>query len=118
MRDIQRILELWGNWSSNKTGTEYPSIAAGMNDSVTFESIDSCGDDDGLIIDSCVARLKEYSSDEYDLLVDHYQKKQSLRRIARNEKCSDNTIRVKIQHAQGFVNGLLYSLNIRLQCEI
>lgn len=68
--------------------------------------------DDGILIDSCVARLKEYSEAEYQLLVNYYQKRKSLRQIARTKKCCDGTI-----HALGFVNGLLYALNIRLQCD-
>lgn len=120
MRNIQRILELWGAWANNDvSGTDYSHIAAGFKGLLPqSKGQEQCCDDDGIIIDSCVARLKEYSKDEYQLLMDYYQRGKSLRKIAKARRCCDGTIRKELQHAQGFINGLLYALNIRLQCEI
>ncbi|VCZ23967.1 hypothetical protein BANRA_03490 [Escherichia coli] len=45
------------------------------------------------MIDSCVARLRKYKPEEYELVIAHFIIGISLRTIAKKQKCSDGTIR-------------------------
>lgn len=120
MRDINRTLELWGAWAaSDNSGVDYSHIAAGFKGLLPqSKGREQCCDDDGILIDSCVARLKEYSQQEYELLIRHYVYRVSARALARKLKCSDRTVRGKLQIACAFVNGQLCWLIEKLECEI
>ncbi|CFR14660.1 MULTISPECIES: antiterminator Q family protein [Yersinia] len=117
MRDISIVLERWGGWAaSDNSGVDYSHIAAGFKGLLPSKSPSrlSCCDDDGIIIDSCVAKLKKIKPDEYELVVLHYLYNVSLRAIARKRKCSDGTVRKEMQTAQGFILGILYILDVKL----
>lgn len=110
MRDIHETLELWGAWAaSDNSGVDFSPIAAGFKGLLpqTSKSRPQCSDDVGIMIDGCVARLKKYRLEEYDLLILYYVFNVSLRTIAKKRKCSDGTVRKKMQMAIGFVNGVL-----------
>ena len=113
MRDIQRMLELWGAWAANDhSQIDWQPIAAGFKGLLPYtnKSRVQCNDDEGIMIDMCVARLKKHFLDEYELLVLHYIFKISLRTIAKKRKCSDGTIRKKMQRAEGFIAGVISHL--------
>lgn len=123
MRDIQVVLERWGNWSKHKIETEvgYSSIAAGFKELLPENgSIPMCTEDDALIIDSCLAKLKLKRPDEYALIFEHYVKDISKRAIGRRLRLSEGMVRIKFQMAEGFVEGCLSMLDIKLEmdCEI
>ncbi len=110
MRDIHETLELWGAWAaSDNSGVDFSPIAAGFKGLLpqTSKSRLQCCDDEGIKIDGCVARLKKYRSEEFELVILHYVFDISLRAIARKKKCADGTIRKEMQTAQGFINGCL-----------
>ncbi|EIE7802653.1 antitermination protein, partial [Escherichia coli] len=65
-----------------------------------------CDDDEGIMIDSCVARLRRYKPEEYELIIAHFVIGISLRTIAKKRRCSDGTIRKELQTAIGFVEGI------------
>ncbi|MFQ6285529.1 antiterminator Q family protein [Yersinia enterocolitica] len=116
MRDIQLVLERWGGWAaSDNNGVDYSPIAAGFKGLLPSSSGSrlSCNDDDGLIVDSCVARLKQLRPDEYTLLVEYYVFNQSKRSIARYLKKDEKLIRISIQLAEGFIEGCLSNLDFR-----
>ncbi|EMX9203245.1 hypothetical protein AAH374_001009 [Escherichia coli] len=69
-----------------------------------------CDDDEGIMVDSCVARLRKYKPDEFELLIVHFVIGISLRTIAKKRKCSDGTIRKDLQSALGFVEGVMSML--------
>lgn len=69
-----------------------------------------CDDDEGIMIDGCVARLCKYKPDEYELIIAHFVIGISLRSIAKRRRCSDGTIRKQLQTALGFINGVMYML--------
>ena len=113
MRDINETLELWGAWAaSDNSGVDFSPIAAGFKGLLpqTSKSRLQCDDDEGIKIDGCVARLKKYRIEEYELVVMHYVLNVSLRAIAKRRKCSDGKIRKELQTALGFVEGVLSSL--------
>lgn len=59
------------------------------------------------MIDGCVARLRKYKPEEYELIIAHFVVGISLRTIAKKRKCSDGTIRKELQTALGFIEGIL-----------
>ncbi|EPA3311829.1 antiterminator Q family protein, partial [Escherichia coli] len=70
-----------------------------------------CDDDEGIMIDGCVARLRKYKPEEYELIIAHFVIGISLRTIAKKRKCSDGTIRKELQSALGFIDGIMCILN-------
>lgn len=115
MRDMYEILERWGVWAREDSGIDYSPIAAGFKGLLlpTSNGKLSCCDDDGLLIDGCVSKLKKYKPDEYDLVIAHHIYGMSLRNIARKRKCSDGTIRKEMQTAEGFLLGCLSMLGFK-----
>ena len=116
MRDIQLVLARWGVWARYSSGLDYSSIAAGFKGLLpdTSKSKASCCDDDGLVVDGGVARLKQYRPDEYELIIRHYVLNQSKRAIARQQKRDEKLVRINMQMAEGFVDGCLAMLNVKL----
>lgn len=120
MRNIQMVLERWGNWSKHKIETEvgYSPIAAGFKGLLPDGGVNSmCTEGDAMIIDSCLARLKLKRPDEYTLIFDHYVKDMSKRAIARRLRLSEGMIRIKFQMAEGFIDGCLSMLDIKLEMD-
>lgn len=121
MRDMSQVLDGWGAWAAaESSGVDWQPIAAGFKGLIPHGKCSRipCCDDDGLIIDGCIARLKKYKPEEYELLVAHYVMGISLRAIARKRKCSDGTIRKELQTAEGFVGGCLAMLDITFNVDI
>ena len=120
MRDIQLILERWGGWAaSDSSGVDYSSIAAGFKGlfAHTSKSRPSCTDDDALIIEGCLARLQRRKPYEHSLLVAHYLYGIPKRKIAKSRKKDEKLIRVEIQMAEGFIEGCLSMLEVRLEMD-
>lgn len=120
MRDIQFILNLWGSWAaSNNSGVGWPSVSAGFKVLVSNKSRSrqQCCDDDGLVIDSIVSKLKRSNEDTYELLVLYYVFGFSFRKIAKIKKCSDTHVGKRLQSAEGFICGCLAMLDIKLECD-
>ncbi|ELY5987722.1 antitermination protein [Cronobacter sakazakii] len=110
MRDMYEVMDRWGAWAaSDHNGVDWQHIAAGFKGLLPHQkkSRDQCNDDDGILIDGCIARLRKYKPEEYELLIAHFVLNVSLRTIARKRKCSDGTIRKELQNALGFVEGVL-----------
>ncbi len=120
MRDIQKVLELWGGWASNDSaGVDYSPIAAGFKGLIpqTGKYRPSCTDDDALVIEGCLARLKQKRPYEHSLLVAHYLYRISKRGIARARRKDEKLIRIEIQMAEGFVDGCLSILDVKLDLD-
>ncbi|WP_067703042.1 antiterminator Q family protein [Erwinia sp. ErVv1] len=108
------------NWSKHHIESEvgYSSIAAGFKGLLPESASGiSCTENDALIIDKCVGRLKQKRPDEYSLLVDHYIKDISKRALVRKLKRSEGMIRIKFQMAEGFIDGCLSMLDVRLEMD-
>jgi hypothetical protein len=117
---MKYVLECWGGWAASEGGgTDYSSIAAGFKTLLPPESNQrpSCTDNDGIIIDNCIARLKKFKPNEYELVVAHYRYNVSLRTIARRRNCADGTIRKEMQTAEGFIAGVLCMLDVKLEMD-
>ncbi len=113
MRDMYEVMDRWGAWSAaDSSGVDWQPIAAGFKGLLPHgkKSRLQCNDDDGIMIDGCVARLKIYKPEEYELIIAHFILGISLRTIAKKRKCSDGTVRKNLQTALGFVDGVLSML--------
>lgn len=119
MRDIQMVLERWGVWSRHRYETDYSPIAAGFKGLLpsAASSGNSCTDSDALIVDACVGRLKLKRPDEYALLEDHYIKGVSKRQIAKKAGCDEKLVRIRFQLAEGFIEGCLSMLEVKLEMD-
>jgi len=109
MRDMYEVMDLWGAWaSSDNSGVDWQPIAAGFKGLLPHgkKSRLQCEDDEGIMIDGCVARLRKYKPEEYELIIAHFVIGVSLRTIAKKRKCSDGTIRKEMQTALGFIEGV------------
>ncbi|HGB5009443.1 TPA: antiterminator Q family protein [Salmonella enterica subsp. diarizonae serovar 61:r:-] len=120
MRNIQLILERWGAWAaSDSSGVDYSPIAAGFKGLLpqTSKTRLSCTDDDALIIEGCLARLQKRKPYEHSLLVAHYLYGISKRKIAKVRKKDEKLIRIEIQMAEGFIDGCLSMLDVKLEMD-
>lgn len=120
MRDIQKVLERWGGWAaSDSSGVDYSPIAAGFKGLLpqTSKSRLSCTDDDALIIEGCLARLKKRKPYEHSLLVAHYLYGISKRKLAKVRKKDEKLIRIEIQMAEGFIDGCLSMIDANLEMD-
>ena len=110
MRDIQLVLARYGVWARDNSGVSWSPIAAGFKGLLPTESskVESCCDDDGLIVDAAVGRLAAVrKAEEVTLIMLHYRFGLSKRKIARMYKVSEGLIRQQLQVAEGFVDGCL-----------
>lgn len=113
MRDMYEVMDMWGAWaSSDNSGVDWQPIAAGFKGLLPHgkKSRPQCDDDEGIMIDGCVALLRKYKPEEYELIIAHFVIGISLRRIAKKRKCSDGLIRIKLQSALGFIDGCICRL--------
>lgn len=109
VRDMYEVMDLWGAWAaSDHSGVDWQPIAAGFKGLLPHgkKSRLQCDDDEGILIDGCVARLRKYKPQEYEIIIAHFVIGISLRSIAKKRKCSDGTIRKELQTAMGFIDGV------------
>lgn len=110
MRDMYDLLDQWGAWAaSDNSGVDWQPVAAGFKGLMPHgkNSRVQCTDDEGIMIDGCVARLKKHKPKEYELIIAHFVIGISLRLIAKKRKYSDGTVRKELQSAIGFIEGVL-----------
>jgi hypothetical protein len=121
MRNIQQVLERWGGWAADSnTAVSWAPIAAGFKGLVASSSSSrlSCSDDDGLIIDACVCRLQQVRKPkELDAIMLYYVHGLTKREIGRRAKVSEREIRRVLETAEGFIEGCLCMLDVRLQMD-
>lgn len=114
MRDMSQVLDCWGAWAaSDNSGVDWQPIAAGFKGLIPHGKRKriQCCDDEGIIIDTCVSKLKKFKPEEYELLIAHFVVGLSLRTIARKRRCADGTIRKELKTAIGFVEACMIMLN-------
>lgn len=112
-RDMYEVMDRWGAWAAaDSSGVDWQPIAAGFKGLLPHgkKSRLQCDDDEGIMIDGCIARLRKFKYDEYELLIAHFVIGISLRTIAKKKKCSDGTVRKDLQTALGFVEGVISML--------
>jgi len=121
MRDIQLVLERWGAWASQgNTHIGYSTIAAGFKGLLpeTKSSRPSCCDNDGMIIDSAIARLQRvHDEQEIGVIMLHYFYNVSKSEIARRWRCSEGHVRQKLLLAESFIEGCLAITGAKLEMD-
>lgn len=120
MRDMSQVLERWAGWAKTESsGIDYSSIAAGFKGLLpqTSKMGPICSDDDGLIIERCLAKLRTKRPAEYNLIVLYYLYGISKRKLALRFRCDEKMIRIKMQMAEGFIDGCLSWLEVKLDYE-
>lgn len=121
MRNIQQVLERWGGWAADSnTAVSWAPIAAGFKGLVVSSSSSrlSCCDDDGLVIDACVCRLQQVRKpEELDVIMLYYVYGLTKREIGRRIRVSEMEVRRRISIAEGFIEGCLCMLGVRLQMD-
>ncbi|PJZ04993.1 antitermination protein [Pantoea rodasii] len=116
MRDMSLILNCWGAWAAaDSSGVDWQHIAAGFKGLIPYgiSGRQQCCDDEGILIDSCLGKLKQLRPEEYEIIIAHFVLGLSLRTIAKKRKCSDGTVRKDLQTALGFVEGMLCILDYK-----
>ncbi|HGU6169104.1 TPA: antiterminator Q family protein [Klebsiella pneumoniae] len=114
MREMYEIMDRWGAWAaSDNSGVDWQPIAAGFKGLLPHgkKTRQQCDDDEGIMIDGCVARLRRCKPEEYELIIAHFVIGVSLRAIAKKRRCSDGKIRGELRSAMGFVEGVLYIIH-------
>lgn len=107
---MYEIMDRWGAWAaSDNSGVDWQPIAAGFKGLLPHgkKTRQQCDDDEGIMIDGCVARLRRCKPEEYELIIAHFVIGVSLRAIAKKRRCSDGKIRGELRSAMGFVEGVL-----------
>lgn len=120
MRDIQQVLERWGAWCASEGGSVYwQPVAAGFKGVLPYSRRRSipCCDGDGLIINGAVARLKKKDSYLCSLLEWYYIRGASMRKVAGIFGISLNQVVIRLQAAEGFIEGCLMALDVKLEMD-
>ncbi|HED3064978.1 TPA: antitermination protein [Kluyvera ascorbata] len=115
MRDMYEVMDMWGAWAAaDSSGVDWQPIAAGFKGLLPHgkKSRLQCDDDEGIMIDGCIAQLRKCKPEQYELLIAHFVIGISLRTIAKKRKCSDGRIRTCLQSALGFVAGVLSVISL------
>ncbi|MCY1776346.1 antiterminator Q family protein [Klebsiella pneumoniae] len=110
MRDMYEVLDRWGAWAAaDGNGVDWQPIAAGFKGLLPHgkKSRIQCDDDQGIMIDGCVARLRKYKPEEYELIVAHFVIGISLRTIARKRRYSEGKVRQELKAATAFIEGMI-----------
>lgn len=121
IRDIQRVLERYGAWAAYaEQGLYYSSVAAGFKGllSSSRRSRPSCSDDDGLLINSAMACLKKRDPYLCVLLEWHYILALPVRQIGDKLGISHTQVLKQLQMAEGFVDGCLCMMDVRLDIDV
>lgn len=120
MRDIQMVLERWGAWvANNHEDVEWSSVAAGFKGLIPskVKSRPQCSDDDGLIISSAMTVLKKKEPYQYELLEMYYVYGVTLRVLGVKLGISLNQVVIRLQKAEGFIDGCLAMLRVSLEID-
>ena len=120
MRDIQMVLERWGAWvANNHEDVEWSSVAAGFKGLIPskVKSRPQCSDDDGLIISSAMTVLKKKEPYQYELLEMYYVYGVTLRALGVKLGISLNQVVIRLQKAEGFIDGCLAMLGVSVEID-
>lgn len=122
-RNMQQVLERWGGWAvaeENCSCVNWQPIAAGFRGLIPqHRSLrPSCCDNDGLIIDGCIARLSTVATPEDMLIIcQRFIAGSSLRQIAEAMETSVQTVRSSLSASEAFITGCFAMLGVQLDMD-
>ncbi len=122
MRDIRAVLQRWGEWAAHEEDrSAWPAVCATFRGALVGKSSlrPSCTDEDGLIIDASVSRLRIAGRDtEREVLFAYYVLRLSLRDVADLFETNRMQVRNLLSGAENFVNGCMVALGVRLDMDL
>ncbi len=120
MRDIQLVLERYGAWvAADHDRVNWNSIAAGFSSLLpsTKKAAPQCCDEDGLAIDGAMQCLLKNNSYLYGLIEMYYVNRLPLRVMGNKLGISHNEVSVRLQCAEGFIDGCLAVADVVLEMD-
>lgn len=121
-RDIPKILTHWGGWVvQGRVNIGWKSVSATFRDAMKHTGSNklSCSDEDGMIIDGCVAKLRNVGmAQECDFIEQHYVSGISKRALARKHKLNESEVRKRMLVAESFILGCLEALDEPLEIDL
>ncbi|MGF2651802.1 antiterminator Q family protein [Serratia marcescens] len=121
-RNMQLVLEKWGGWAfseENCSVVDWQAISAGFKSLLSPQTGGkTCSDDDGIMIDSCIARLRQLRrEDEMLILALRYIAGYSQRDIATTVELPRAAVERHLQAASNFVEGCLAIIGTSLDMD-
>lgn len=119
-KQVRKIIEMWGAWSSNSTGCGWYNEAPGMKNVLPIEPDyrERLCDEDALIVDKMIASMYSPGNERSMLVfILHYVYGINKSQIAKKVKCNEKTIRALLLLMEQFLAGMLnqrYSSGFRL----
>lgn len=119
-RNMQLVLEKWGGWAVSEekcVSVDWPSMSVMPQRPPQAGGRASCSDNDGLMIDGCIARLKARHQEELLMLGMRYIANMSLRQIAGAADTNLADVRRSLNASESFVAGCLAMLDVPLDMD-
>lgn len=69
---IREVLTSWGNWAREQPNNGFPRKSPGMGQNPATGGMQTCSDEEGLIVDKAVLALKAQSDDHYKAIFSKY----------------------------------------------
>lgn len=109
MNDIKTMLEMWGNWARCSTGTEISHINLTFKNAIDepVPSLFRIDDQQGMLIDSAVTKLKSFDKLAYDLIIYHYVYRISQSKLAKEIGKAQSYVTGLLRIAEAFIAGLM-----------
>ena len=119
MRNMTVVMEKFGVWARTYESIGYSHIAAGFKGLLpqTPPKVSPCNDDDGLSINSAMSLLLRDRPNEYICMVLYYIWCVDIESIAKKKSCSPKTIQRLLRIGEGYIDGSLSALDIKLSFE-
>lgn len=121
MRDIHMALKRWGGWvASDSSGVNYSPVAAGFKGLLpqACKTRLSCSDNDGLIINGAMAKLKKHDPLLCVMLEWYYIHCIPVRVMGTKLGISHTQVLKRLQAAEGFIEGCLAMVDVTLEMDI
>ena len=115
------VLKRWGGWvASDSSGVNYSPVAAGFKGLLpqTCKTRLSCSDNDGLIINGAMARLKKHDPFLCVMLEWYYIHCIPVRIMGTKLGISHTQVLKRLQAAEGFIEGCLAMVYVTLEMDI
>ena len=115
------VLKRWGGWvASDSSGVNYSPVAAGFKGLLpqTCKTRLSCSDNDGLIINGAMARLKKHDPFLCVMLEWYYIHCIPVRIMGTKLGISHTQVLKRLQAAEGFIEGCLAMVDVTLEMDI
>lgn len=109
MNNIKTTLEMWGNWARCSTGTEISHINPTFKEAIAAPSsvLLRIDDQQGMLIDSAVCKLKKYDELAYELIIYHYVYRVSQSKLAKHIGKAQSYVTGLLRIAEAFIAGLM-----------